>query len=102
MYKMKKSSQEKHLQELKSIISNLFYSLRTQFIENVLICMNAQEILFGDLSLTEELINKRFRELALCFHSDHLKEKDKCKNTRKIQEKKIQNPIFKKGKTRLQ
>ena len=78
MYKMKKSSQEKHLQELKSIISNLFYSLRTQFIENVLICMNAQEILFGDLSLTEELINKRFRELALCFHSDHLKEKDKC------------------------
>ncbi|RIA92663.1 hypothetical protein C1645_820402 [Glomus cerebriforme] len=55
---------------LKSLASSAAYSKRLDFIFHVLNSPNKKEILFSNTTFTEEEINKRFKELALHFHSD--------------------------------
>ncbi|PKK70516.1 hypothetical protein RhiirC2_829957 [Rhizophagus irregularis] len=55
---------------LKSLASKSAYSNRLAFIYHTLNSKNKKEILFGNTIFTEEEINKRFRDIALYFHSD--------------------------------
>ncbi|PKC61116.1 hypothetical protein RhiirA1_488380 [Rhizophagus irregularis] len=55
---------------LKSLAVKAAYSKRLTFIYHALNSPNKKEILFSNTQFTEEEINKRFRELALYFHSD--------------------------------
>ncbi|UZO00384.1 uncharacterized protein OCT59_011518 [Rhizophagus irregularis] len=55
---------------LKSLASKSAYSNRLAFIYHTLNSQNKKEILFGNTIFTEEEINKRFRDIALYFHSD--------------------------------
>jgi patatin-like phospholipase/acyl hydrolase len=58
------------LEKLKSLANEAAYSKRVSFINCTLNSSNKREILFGNTLFTEEEINKRFRDLALYFHSD--------------------------------
>ncbi|CAG8701414.1 2590_t:CDS:2 [Rhizophagus irregularis] len=57
---------------LKSLAVKAAYSKRLTFIYHALNSPNKKEILFSNTQFTEEEINKRFRELALYFHSDKM------------------------------
>ncbi|PKY24160.1 hypothetical protein RhiirB3_412732, partial [Rhizophagus irregularis] len=58
------------LEKLKSLASKAAYSIRLAFIYHFLNSPNKKEILFSNTVFTEEEINKRFRDIALYFHSD--------------------------------
>ncbi|PKY50150.1 hypothetical protein RhiirA4_446204, partial [Rhizophagus irregularis] len=58
------------LDKLKSLASKAAYSKRLAFIYHFLNSPNKKEILFSNTVFTEEEINKRFRDIALYFHSD--------------------------------
>ncbi|PKK67527.1 hypothetical protein RhiirC2_751588, partial [Rhizophagus irregularis] len=58
------------LEELKSLASKAAYSKRFVFIYHVLNSPNKKEILFSNTLFTKEEINKRFKDIALYFHSD--------------------------------
>jgi hypothetical protein len=60
----------KRLGELKIIVEQKIYQIRVKFIESALVCSKPEEKLFDNLLLTEENINKRYKELSLCFHPD--------------------------------
>ncbi|CAG8488166.1 1389_t:CDS:2 [Racocetra fulgida] len=49
------------------------YSRRLDFIHDTLNSPDKKAILFSNIMFTEEGINKRYRELALCFHPDKTK-----------------------------
>ncbi|CAB5348483.1 unnamed protein product [Rhizophagus irregularis] len=55
---------------LKLLASKIAYSNRLAFIYHALNSPNKKEILFSNTVFTEEEINKRFRDIALYFHSD--------------------------------
>ncbi|RIA98080.1 hypothetical protein C1645_186170 [Glomus cerebriforme] len=55
---------------LKSLASSAAYAKRLAFMFHVLNSPNKKEILFSNITFTEEEINKRFKDLALHFHSD--------------------------------
>ncbi|CAG8800335.1 24639_t:CDS:10, partial [Gigaspora margarita] len=60
--------------DLKEFANNLasqtVYSKRLDFIHNILNSPNKKAILFSNILFTEGEINKRYRELASCFHPD--------------------------------
>ncbi|RIA98079.1 hypothetical protein C1645_870962 [Glomus cerebriforme] len=58
------------LSHLKSLASSTAYSKRLAFMFHVLKSSNKKEILFNNILFTEEEINKRFKDIALYFHSD--------------------------------
>ncbi|PKB91896.1 hypothetical protein RhiirA5_508452, partial [Rhizophagus irregularis] len=58
------------LEELKSLASKVAYLKRLDFIYHVLNSPNKKEILFSNTLFTKEEINKRFKDIALYFHSD--------------------------------
>jgi hypothetical protein len=64
---------------LKLLAEVATYLRKINFITDVLNSSNKKEILFGNISFTEEEIKKRFKKLALHFHPDKNMLKDKHK-----------------------
>ncbi|CAG8591194.1 4570_t:CDS:2 [Cetraspora pellucida] len=74
----------KDLKEFASqFISQTVYQRKLDFIHNTLNSPNKKAILFSNILFTKDGINKRFRELASCFHPDKIKESllDNLENT---------------------
>ncbi|CAB4472607.1 unnamed protein product [Rhizophagus irregularis] len=68
--KVNKQQMISSLEELKSLASKVAYLKRLDFIYHVLNSPNKKEILFSNTLFTKEEINKRFKDIALYFHSD--------------------------------
>ena len=57
-------------EELRPIALRKLYELRIRFIEKVITARVPEELLFGCIVITEDNIQKRYRELAVLFHPD--------------------------------
>jgi hypothetical protein len=72
------------LATLKLLASETAYEKRITFIRYVLESSQKKEILYSDITFTEEEINKRFRKLAKYFHPDRMNQHD---NSNQLQDK---------------